>query len=109
MNMNEAEEIKKRMLEQMQRQIEEEQKKQVEKEIIEAQKRAILRVILDSEARSRLERIRMAKPDEAEFIENQIIRLYQMGKLRKKITDEALKILIKNLLPEKRDIKIRRI
>jgi DNA-binding TFAR19-related protein (PDSD5 family) len=32
-----------------------------------------------------------------------------MGKIRSKITDEALKVLIKHLLPQKRDIRIRRI
>ena len=51
----------------------------------------------------------MASPEKAEFIEDQIIRLYQMGKIRERISDEVLKILIKNLLPKKRDIKIRRI
>jgi len=107
--MDEAEEIKRRMMEQMQRQMEEEQQAQAEREIIEAQKRALLRQLLDGEARGRLERIRMAKPEEAEYIENQLIRLYQMGRIRTKLTDEAFKVLIKNLLPEKRDINIRRI
>ncbi len=107
--MDEAEEIKRRMMEQMQRQMEEEQRMQAEKEIIEAQKKALLRQLLDGEARGRLERIRMAKPEEAEYIENQLIRLYQMGRIRTKLNDEAFKVLIKNLLPEKKDIKIRRI
>lgn len=107
--MDDAEEIKRRMLEQMQMQAEEEQRRQIEKEIAEAQKRALLRQLLDGEARGRLERIRMASPEKAEFLENQIIRLYQMGRIRERITDEVLKILIKNLLPKKKDIKIRRI
>ncbi len=107
--MNDAEEIKRRMLEQMQRQMEEEQRLQAEKEIMEAQKKALLRHLLDADARARLERIRMAKPEEAEYIEMQIIRLYQMGRLKERITDEVLKLLIKSLLPKKRDIKIRRI
>lgn len=107
--MGEIEEIRKKMLQQMQRQIEEEQRKEAEKEIIRAQKRALMRQLLDSEARARLERIRMAKPEEAEYIENQIIRLYQMGRIKTKINDEVLKILIKNLLPSKKEIKIRRV
>jgi len=107
--MDDAEEIKRRMLEQMRMQAEEEQRRQIEREIIEAQKKALLKQLLDAEARGRLERIRMASPEKAEFIENQIIRLYQMGRIRERITDEVLKILIKNLLPKKRDIKIRRI
>ncbi|KAA0010564.1 MAG: DNA-binding protein [Thermoplasmata archaeon] len=107
--MSDAEEIKRRMLEEMQRQAEEEQRRQVEEEMIKAQKRAILRHLLDSEARGRLERIRMASPEKAEYIENQIIRLYQMGRIKTKITDEAFKVLISHLMPKKRDIKIRRI
>ena len=107
--MDDTEEIKRRMMEQMQRQMEEEQQRQAEKQIIDAQKKALLKHLMDSEARSRLERIRMAKPDEAEYIENQIIRLYQMGRIREKLNDENFKILIKHLMPKKRDIKIRRV
>ncbi|MCD6171551.1 MAG: DNA-binding protein [Thermoplasmata archaeon] len=107
--MEDTEEIKRRMMEQMQRQMEEEQQRQAEKQIIDAQKKALLKHIMDSEARSRLERIRMAKPDEAEYIENQIIRLYQMGRIRERLNDESFKILIKHLMPKKRDIRIRRV
>lgn len=107
--MDDTEEIKRRMLEQMQREAEEEQRRQIEKEIWEAQKRNLLKILLDADARARLERIRMAKPEEAEYIENQIIRLYQMGKIKNRINDEVLKILISHLMPKKRDISIRRL
>jgi len=107
--MDEAEEIKKRMIQQMQQQLIEEQEKEAEKQIIEAQKRAILKHILTSEARGRLERIRMAKPEDAQYVENQLIHLYQMGRIREKIDDERFKILLKHLMPKKRDIKIRRV
>ncbi len=107
--MDDAEEIKRRMLEQMQREAEEEQRRQIEREIWEAQKRNLLKILLDTEARARLERIRMAKPEEAEYIENQIIKLYQMGKIKNKINDEVLKILISHLRPKRRDISIRRL
>ena len=107
--MDDAEEIKRRIFEQMQREAEEEQRRQIEKEIWEAQKRNILKFLLDAEARARLERIRMAKPEEAEYIENQIIRLYQMGKIKNRINDEVLKILIANLVPKKKEIRIRRL
>lgn len=106
--MGDAEEIKRRMLAQMQNQMVEEQQ-QAQQEAIEAQKKAIMRQLLDSEARARLERIKMAKPEKAAYIENQLIMLYQMGKIRERITDEAFKELIKRLVPEKRDIRIRRI
>lgn len=107
--MDDVEAIRKKLLQEMQKQMEEEQKRQIEKEIYENQKKIILRHILDSEARSRLERIRMAKPAEAEYIEAQLIRLYQMGRIRERINDEAFRVLIRNLLPKKREIKIRRV
>ena len=107
--MDDAEEIKKRMLQQMQQQLMEEQEKEAERQIVEAQKKAILKHILTSEARGRLERIRMAKPHDAEYIENQLIQLYQMGRIREKIDDEKFKILLRHLMPKRRDIKIRRV
>jgi len=107
--MDEAEEIKRRMLQQMQQEIEEQQRQQAEQQIMEAQKKALLRHILTSEARGRLERIRMAKPEDAEYVENQLIQLYQMGRIREKLDDEKFKILLKHLMPKKRDIKIRRV
>ena len=43
------------------------------------------------------------------MIENNLIGLYQMGRLREQLDDEKFQILIKNLTPKKREIKIRRI
>ena len=100
-----AEEIKRRMLQQLQ----EEQYMQAEAEAIEAQKKVILRHILDAKARERLASIRMAKPETAELIENQLIQLYQMGRIREKLDEEKFLVLIKHLMPKKRDIKIRRV
>ena len=107
--MGDTEEIKRKMLEQMQGEMEEERQRQVEKETIETQKRALLRSLLDSEARARLERIRLAKPEEAAYIEIQIIRLYQLGKIKERITDDIFKKLLKRLVPSRRDIRIRRV
>ncbi len=107
--MEDAEAIKRKMMEQMQRQLEEEQRAEEEKQFIEAQKKALLRNILDSEARGRLERIRMARPKDAEIIENQLINLYQMGRIKERLNDETFKILLKHLMPKKREINIRRI
>jgi len=107
--MEDVEEIKKRMLMQMQQEIEEEQRRQAEEQIIQNQKKILLKHILTSEARGRLERIRMAKPEEAKYIEDQLIQLYQMGRIREKIDDERFKILLKHMMPKKKDIKIRRV
>ncbi|MEA2054058.1 MAG: DNA-binding protein [Candidatus Thermoplasmatota archaeon] len=100
-----AEDIKRRMMQQIQRESEE----QAGEEYIRDQKRAIMRQLLDADARERLGRIRIANPLNAEMIENQLIRLYQMGRIREKLDDKTFQILIKNLMPKKRDIKIRRI
>ena len=45
--MEDTEEIKRRMMEQMQRQMEEEQQRQAEKQIIDAQKKALLKHIME--------------------------------------------------------------
>ena len=100
-----ADEIKRRMLQQMQ----EDQQTQAEVEAIESQKKMILRHILDADARERLARIRIAKPEIANLIENQLIQLYQIGRIKEKLSEEKFLILVKHLMPKKRDINIRRI
>jgi programmed cell death protein 5 len=107
--MGDAEDIKRKMLEQLQGQIEGEQQKNAEQEAIESQKKELMRRLLTPEARARLERIRLAKPEEAAHIELQIIRLYQMGQIKGRITDEVFKSLLRRLISGKRDIKIRRV
>jgi len=104
-----AEDIKRRMIQQMQQESQAQAEDEYVRAQIEAQKKAILRKILDADARERLARIRMANPLNAEFIENQLIRLYQMGRISEQIDDAKFQILVKNLMPRKRDIKIRRI
>jgi len=104
-----AEDIKRRMIQQMQQESQEQAEEAYIRTQIEVQKKAILRKILDANARERLARIRMANPLNAEFIENQLIQLYQMGRINEQIDDVRFRILVKNLMPRKRDIKIRRI
>jgi len=100
-----ADDIKKKMLQQIQQ----EGQEQNEEAYIHAQKRVLLRQVLDADARERLARIRMANPRNAEMIENQIIGLYQMGRIRGQLDDKKFQVLVKNLTPKKREIKIRRI
>jgi programmed cell death protein 5 len=107
----ELENLKKKKLQEMQEQAayqeqmeqQEEQQKQFDE-----QKKAILRAILTNDARERLGRIRIARPEMVESIENQLIMLAQSGKLKNKINDEELRMLLKKILPQKRDIKIKR-
>ena len=102
---SDANEIKRRMLQQIQ----ENQQIQAEEQAIEAQKKVILRQILDSHARERLARIRIARPETATLIENQLIQLYQMGRIKEKLNEKQFVELVKYITPKKRDINIRRI
>ncbi|MCQ2972109.1 MAG: DNA-binding protein [archaeon] len=74
----------------------------------EAQKRAIMAQILTQEARDRLANLRLTKPELVNNIEIQLIQSAQGGSLRGKVTDEQLKVLLRNIAGQKRDIKITR-
>jgi programmed cell death protein 5 len=107
----ELEDIKQKKLQELQQQAalqesmeeQEEQQKQLEE-----QKKGILRKILTTEARERLGRIKVARPQVAETIENQLIMLAQSGQLKNKINDEQLRMLLSKIVPKKREFKIKR-
>ena len=108
---DELEAIRKKRLSELQQQqmgsqgaLEEETRKKE----FEEQKKAALRQILTTEARERLGRIKAARPEVAENIENQLIMYAQSGQLKNKINDEQLRELLSKLIPKKRDIKIKR-
>ena len=73
---------------------------------LEAQKRQVMIQILTPEARSRLANIRLTKPEFVDQIELQLIQLAQMGRIKSKIDDEQLKVLLKKLTGQKREMKI---
>jgi len=75
---------------------------------MEQQRQQILRAILTTQARERLGNIKVARPEIAENIENQLILLAQNGRLQSKINDEQLRELLSRILPRKKEIKIRR-
>ena len=89
----------------MQGQLDEQER---QKQQFEEQKKKILIKVLTPDARERLGRIKVARPELAEAIENQLIILLQNGQLKNKINDEQLRNLLSRLLPKKRDIKIKR-
>lgn len=107
----ELEDLKKKKLEELKKQKalqdnleqQEEQKKEFEK-----QKKIMLLKLLTPKARERLGNIKVARPQIAEQIENQLIMLGQSGRLKNKIDDKQLKELLSRLIPKKRDIKIKR-
>ncbi len=74
----------------------------------EEKKKEILRSILTPRAKERLGNIKVARPEMAESIENQLIALAQSGRLKNKINDEQLRMLLSKIIPKKRDIKITR-
>ena len=74
----------------------------------EAQKKQILAQIMTSEARNRLANLRLTKPELVNQIELQLIQSAQAGSLRGKITDEQLKVLLRQIAGQKREIKITR-
>jgi len=107
----ELEDLRRKKLQELQQQAalqesmeeQEDQQKQLEE-----QKKAILRKILTTEARERLGRIKVARPQIAESIEDQLIMLAQSGQLKNKINDEQLRMLLSKIVPKKREFKIKR-
>ncbi len=106
--MEDIEEIKRRKLLELQKKLEEERAKEQERIQQEIQKKAILRQILTSEARTRLNTIRMAKPELAEQVENLLIQLALSGKIGR-INDSQLKKILAKIAENRREIRIRRI
>ena len=107
----ELENLRKKKLKELQQQAvlqESLEEQESQRQEFEQQKKMILRAILDATARERLARIKIARPEIAESIENQLILLAQNGKLKNKINDEQLRLLLAKIIPKKRDIKIRR-
>ncbi|TAJ44822.1 DNA-binding protein [Methanofollis fontis] len=108
---DEISELRRKRMEQLQRQSMDEQTMQEE---LERQKRAesemqlVLMQILEPEARERLNTIKLTKPDFARAIEQQLIMLAQSGRVRQKITDEQLKQLLRQVAPKKKDFRITR-
>jgi programmed cell death protein 5 len=74
----------------------------------EAERSEILRRILTTEARERLGRIRLAKPDVAAAVEQQLIALAASGRIQRQIDDATLRSLLERIAPERREINITR-
>ncbi|KYK24894.1 hypothetical protein AYK25_05835 [Thermoplasmatales archaeon SM1-50] len=108
--MDDIETIRKKKLRELQQQptYQQENFEEAQQKEYEEQKRVILRAILMDDARERLGRIKTARPELAENLENQLIMLAQSGRLKNKINDEQLRDLLSKIIPKKRDIKIRR-
>jgi programmed cell death protein 5 len=74
----------------------------------DAERAELLRRILTPEARERLGRIRLAKPDVANSVEQQLLSLASTGRLQRQVDDATLRALLERVMPERREIKITR-
>ncbi len=76
---------------------------------LEAQKEQILKQVLTPEARSRLNNIKMVKPELSNMVEQYLIGMATQGKLGGQINDDQLKQILLSAQQPKRDFKINRI
>ncbi|HXQ48359.1 MAG TPA: DNA-binding protein [Thermoplasmata archaeon] len=84
------------------------QAQQAEMDRREAERAEVLRRVMTPEARERLGRIRLAKPDIAAAVEQQVFSLAASGRLQRQIDDATLRALLERLMPERREINITR-
>jgi len=109
MSDEELEELRRRKLSALQKQMSEEQRQAQMQQELEVQKQTLLRSILSPEARQRLTNLKMVKPEFTEQLELQLIQLAQQGKLPIPLTDKQLKEILTQLQTRRRETKIRRV
>ena len=99
----ELEELRKRREAELQAQAGAQAEAVAQKAELDAKKAMILRQILTPQARDRLANIKMARPEFAEGLENQLIALAQSGQIRGQVTEEQLIDILKKLQSGKRE------
>jgi programmed cell death protein 5 len=105
---DELAEIRKRKMAELQNQAAMQQQEIEHQQQYEAQMQMALMQILEPEARERLNTIRLTRPDFARSVEQQLVMLKQNGRLRTQISDEQLKVILKQVIPAKKEFNIRR-
>ncbi len=109
----ELEELRRRKMAQMQQSQEAQLQQQAmmaeRQKQMEQARQEVMRRVLTPEARERLAKVRMAYPDVAAAVEDQLIQLLQMGRIQDQIDDNTLKAILRKVSPQKRDIKIERV
>ena len=103
----ELELLRQKRMQEIQRQLSQEQQKIELQQRMEEQKQNLLRAILTVEARQRLNRIKMVKPEFVQQVELQLIQLAQTGRIPLPINDQQLKVILLKLQPEKKNIRFR--
>lgn len=104
----ELSELRRRKMAEMQRQGEHQAAMEEQNTAMEIQRQGILRQLLTPEARDRLANVRMAYPDIARSVEDQLIRLAQNGQINSQIDEPTLKQILRKVSPQKREINIER-
>ncbi|WP_067053027.1 MULTISPECIES: DNA-binding protein [Methanofollis] len=105
---DELSEIRRKRMEQLQRQSAEQQEDMERQKRAESEMQLALMQILEPEARERLNTIKLTKPEFARAIEQQLVMLAQSGRIRQKITDEQFKALLVQVAPPKKEFRITR-
>jgi len=108
MSDDELEQLRRKKLSALQRQVSDEQRNAQMEQQLEQQKQALLRNILSPEARQRLTNLKMIKPEFTDQLELQLIQLAQQGKIPVPLSDEQLKKILTQLQSRKRETTIRR-
>ncbi|MBU2565064.1 MAG: DNA-binding protein [Candidatus Thermoplasmatota archaeon] len=103
----ELEQIRKKKLQELQMSYQQRIAAEEEEKETEVKKQIILGQILTQDAKERLERVKIAKPELAENVENQLILLLQSGRLNQQIDDNSLKIILRKI-GSRREIRIER-
>lgn len=74
---------------------------------MESRKNSILMNILTEDARQRLANIKLARPETAAMLENQLISLAQSRRISQKINDSQLRQMLAQITPKSRERNIR--
>ncbi|XP_053664392.1 programmed cell death protein 5 [Anopheles marshallii] len=94
----ELEAIRQQRLQQMQGSNPDQQKAmQEQRQAQEEMKNSMLAQLLDQDARARLNTLKLSKPEKAQIVEANIIRMAQMGQFGDKLDDASLVKLLENL------------
>jgi programmed cell death protein 5 len=94
---SELDDIRKRRMQELRRQLADEQSQSQRIAEVEGRKQSLLRQILTPEARERLGRIRLVRPEFVEQLELQLIQAAQSGRIQLPIADTQLKELLTKL------------
>jgi programmed cell death protein 5 len=105
----ELEELRRRKMAELQRSQEAQVMAQEQQHQVDQQRQMIMRQILTPPARDRLANLRMAYPDIARLVEDQLIALVQSGRIQQQVDDNTLKEILRRVAPKKREIKIERV